>query len=223
MNCTSLSAYHVSLTEFSLTFSSVNPLFLQNEKPCEDSGSQWCCILSKQCLSNFAHWISHSIYIFYPCSAVNLSCTVINSILLTYLLIIFCLYLCFLIHGTVGIHVPFLSLIEQIDRIYKGKWYEHSWLYRPLKLVTLVISETIFFQHSCAYQLSIKKFNGTRFLCKHEWPCGHVYFWQSINVHSNKPNITYLLPNLSDETSHATSMYIEGLHKERSSKELVWW
>ena len=31
------------------------------------------------------------------------------------------------------------------------------------------------------------------------------------------------LPNLSDETSHATSMYIEGWHKERSIKELVWW
>ena len=31
------------------------------------------------------------------------------------------------------------------------------------------------------------------------------------------------LPNLSDEISHATSMYIEGWHKERSSKELVWW
>ena len=31
------------------------------------------------------------------------------------------------------------------------------------------------------------------------------------------------LPNLSDKISHATSMYIEGWHKERSSKELVWW
>ena len=31
------------------------------------------------------------------------------------------------------------------------------------------------------------------------------------------------LPNLSDEISHATSMYTEGWHKERSSKVLVWW
>ena len=31
------------------------------------------------------------------------------------------------------------------------------------------------------------------------------------------------LPNLSNRTSHATSLYIEGWHKERSSKELVWW
>ena len=31
------------------------------------------------------------------------------------------------------------------------------------------------------------------------------------------------LPNLSDKASLATSMYIEGWHKERTSKELVWW
>ena len=31
------------------------------------------------------------------------------------------------------------------------------------------------------------------------------------------------LLNLSNGTSYTTSMYIEGWHKERSSKELVWW
>ena len=31
------------------------------------------------------------------------------------------------------------------------------------------------------------------------------------------------LPYLSDEISHATSMYIDGWHKERWSKGLVWW
>ena len=31
------------------------------------------------------------------------------------------------------------------------------------------------------------------------------------------------LPYLSDKISHPTSMYIDGWHKQRSSKEVVWW